>query len=137
MREIDPELLSRASRVLEEYYQRELEKNPEPYEMLDEIYCNYKSCLFYQGKITCTELLEDYRKFCEHSMEHDDLDSQEGVSFLTAAIFRLRLTICRRFWNCWRNMRMNITEHQISVIFVYPIMCMLFAGCPGQKTIPL
>ena len=56
MREIDPELLSRASRVLEEYYQRELEKNPEPYEMLDEIYCNYKSCLFYQGKITCTEL---------------------------------------------------------------------------------
>ena len=65
VREIDPELLSRASRVLEEYYQRELEKNPEPYEMLDEIYCNYKSCLFYQGKITCTELLEDYRKFCE------------------------------------------------------------------------
>ena len=49
--------------------------------MLDEIYCNYKSCLFYQGKITCTELLEDYRKFCEHSMEHDDLDSQEGVPF--------------------------------------------------------
>lgn len=47
VREIDPELLSRASRVLEEYYQRELEKNPEPYEMLDEIYCNYKSCLFY------------------------------------------------------------------------------------------
>ncbi|MFR6583209.1 MAG: hypothetical protein ACLURP_15230 [Ruminococcus sp.] len=30
MREIDPELLSRASRVLEEYYQRELEKNPSP-----------------------------------------------------------------------------------------------------------
>ena len=30
VREIDPELLSRASRVLEEYYQRELEKNPEP-----------------------------------------------------------------------------------------------------------
>ena len=30
VREIDPELLSRASRVLEEYYQRELEKNPSP-----------------------------------------------------------------------------------------------------------
>ena len=60
MREIDPQLLFRVSRVLEEYYQRVLYKNPEFFEMLDEIYCNYKSCLFYQGKITCTELLEDY-----------------------------------------------------------------------------
>ena len=91
VREIDPELLSRASRVLEEYYQRELEKNPEPYEMLDEIYCNYKSCLFYQGKITCTELLEDYRKFCEHSMEHDDLDSQEGVPFSDSRYFQVAI----------------------------------------------
>ena len=101
VREIDPELLSRASRVLKKYYQRELEKNPEPYEMLDEIYCNYKSCLFYQGKITCTELLEDYRKFCEYSMEHDDLDSQEGVFFDSRYFSGLQSTICRRFWNCW------------------------------------
>ncbi|MFR5149027.1 MAG: hypothetical protein ACLTER_05440 [Ruminococcus sp.] len=81
VREIDPELLSRASGFWKNIYQRELEKNPEPYEMLDEIYCNYKSCLFYQGKITCTELLEDYRKFCEHSMEHDDLDEPGGSVF--------------------------------------------------------
>lgn len=87
--EIDPALLSRATDVLGYYYQQELEKNPNPYEMLDEIYCNYKSCLFYQGKITCTELLEDYRKFCEYSMENDGLDSQEGVSFSDSRYFQV------------------------------------------------
>lgn len=89
VREIDQTLLARASKVLGEYYQRELAKNPNPYEMLDEVYCNYKSCLFYQGKITCTELLEDYRKFCEYSMENDDLDSQEGVSFSDSRYFQV------------------------------------------------
>ena len=89
VQEIDQTLLSRASEVLGEYYQRELEKNPNPYEMLDEIYCNYKSCLFYQGKITCTELLEDYRRFCEYTMEHDDLDSQEGVAFSNSRYFQV------------------------------------------------
>lgn len=89
VQEIDPVLLSRAASVLGEYYQRELAKNPNPYEMLDEVYCNYKSCLFYQGKITCTELLEDYRKFCEYSMENDDLDSQEGVPFSDSRYFQV------------------------------------------------
>ena len=87
--EIDPALLSRATDVLGYYYQQELGKNPNPYEMLDEIYCNYKSCLFYQGKITCTELLEDYRKFCEYSMENDGLDSQEGISFSDSRYFQV------------------------------------------------
>ena len=87
--EIDPALLSRATDVLGYYYQQELGKNQNPYEMLDEIYCNYKSCLFYQGKITCTELLEDYRKFCEYSMENDGLDSQEGISFSDSRYFQV------------------------------------------------
>lgn len=47
---IDPQLLERASKVLGEYYSRQLEENPNPYEMPDEIYCNYKRCLFFQGK---------------------------------------------------------------------------------------
>ena len=37
---IDPQLLERASKVLGEYYSRQLEENPNPYEMPDEIYCN-------------------------------------------------------------------------------------------------
>lgn len=87
--EIDQTLLARASRVLGEYYQRQLEENPNPYEMLDEIYCNYKLSQFYSGKITCTELLTDYRKFCEYSMENDSLDSQEGVEFSDSRYFQV------------------------------------------------
>ena len=39
---IDSKLLERAFKVLGEYYYRQLEENPNPYEMPDEIYCNYK-----------------------------------------------------------------------------------------------
>ncbi len=87
--EIDKTLLSRADKVLGKYYQSELEKNPNPYEMLDEIYCNYWLSQFYQGKITCTELLEDYRKFCEYSMKNDSLDSQSGVDFSDSRYFQV------------------------------------------------
>ena len=88
-KEIDQTLLSRAVKVLGEYYERELAKNPNPYEMLDEIYCNYKLSQFYLGKLTCTELLEDYRSFCEYSMKNDSLDSQKGVGFSDSRYFQV------------------------------------------------
>ena len=86
---INPVLLERAAKVLGEYYNRQLEENPNPYEMPDEIYCNYKRCLFFQGKISCTEFIEDYVGFCKYCMEHDALDSQEGVDFSDSRYFQV------------------------------------------------
>ena len=86
---IDPVLLERAAKVLEEYYNKQLEKNPNPYEMLDEIYCNYKRCLFFQRKITCKEFVDDYVNFCKYCMEHDSLDSQKDVAFIDSRYFQV------------------------------------------------
>ena len=71
-------LLERAKKVLGEYYEQELSANPNPYDMLDEIYCYYKRTLFFMGEITCTEFLDDYKKFCDHSIENDTLDHPDG-----------------------------------------------------------
>lgn len=86
---IDPQLLERASKVLGEYYYRQLEENPNPYEMPDEIYCNYKRCLFFQGKLDCTSFIEDYIGYCRYCIEHDTLDSQEDVSFSDSRYFQV------------------------------------------------
>mgnify|MGYP002768667359 FL=1 len=86
---IDPQLLERASKVLGEYYSRQLEENPNPYEMPDEIYCNYKRCLFFQGKLDCTSFIEDYIGYCRYCIEHDTLDSQEDVDFSDSRYFQV------------------------------------------------
>lgn len=74
----DRDFLERGERILSVYYDQELAKNPNPYAMLDEIYCYYKRTLFFLGKIDCTEFLEDYAKFCDYSIEHDTLDHPDG-----------------------------------------------------------
>ena len=71
----DRDFLERGERILSVYYDQELAKNPNPYAMLDEIYCYYKRTLFFLGKIDCTEFLEDYAKFCDYSIEHDTFGS--------------------------------------------------------------
>ena len=86
---IDPALLDRAAKVLGEYYQKELNENPNPYEMLDEIYCNYRRSQFFQGKLSCTEYIEDYWQFCKYSLEHDSLESQEGLEFSDTRYFQV------------------------------------------------
>ena len=63
---IDSKLLERAFKVLGEYYYRQLEENPRPDEMPDEIYCNYARCLFFQGKLDCTSFIEDYIGYCRY-----------------------------------------------------------------------
>ena len=86
---VNPVLLERASKILGEYYNKQLEENPNPYEMPDEIYCNYKRCLFFQGKLSCTEFIEDYIGYCRYCMEHYALDSQEGVAFSDSRYFQV------------------------------------------------
>ena len=71
-------ILERAEEALGSYYQKELKKNPNPYEMPDEIYCYYKKTLFFLGKITCTEFVEDYKKYCDYNMEHGSLEHPDG-----------------------------------------------------------
>ena len=74
----DRAFLERGEQVLYVYYQKELAKNPNPYVMLDEIYCYYKRTLFFLGKINCTEFLDDYAKFCDYSIQNDTLDHPDG-----------------------------------------------------------
>ncbi len=70
--------LERAEQVLEVYYNDELTKDPNPYAMPDEIYCYYRYTLFLLGKIDCTEFLEDYKRFCDYSIENDTLEHPDG-----------------------------------------------------------
>lgn len=71
-------MLERAENVLGAYYRQELEKDSNPYAMPDEIYCYYKRTLFFLGKISCTEFLDDYKRYCDYSIANDRLEHPEG-----------------------------------------------------------
>ncbi len=71
-------MLERAEKVLGDYYNEKLIAEPNPYEMPDEIYCYYKRTLFFLGKISCTEFLDDYKKYCDYSIANDKLEHTDG-----------------------------------------------------------
>ena len=48
--DVTDEFLIRGEKVLGALYEAELKKNPNRFEMPDEIYCNYHRCLFFLGK---------------------------------------------------------------------------------------
>lgn len=77
---IDPEVLKRAKEVLGVCYRKALEENPNPLEMLDEVYCNYRRCQFFLGEIDCTEFIEGYKKFCDYTIAHDTLEHEDGFT---------------------------------------------------------
>ena len=83
----DPQTLERAKKVLGVYYHQCLAENPNPYAMPDEIYCYYKITLFFLGRITCTEFLDDYKRFCDYSIEHDTLSHPD--SFIDSRLFQV------------------------------------------------
>ena len=97
---VDPELLERAGKVLGAYYQKYLDDGCQPYEMPDEIYCNYHRYLFFSGKLSFTEFVEDYKRFCDYSVAHDTMEEdgdfidsrlfQVAVNHLTNIIFSLK-----------------------------------------------
>ncbi len=97
---VDPELLERAGKELGRYYQSYLDEGCAPYEVPDEIYCNYHRYLFFSGKITFTEFVEDYKRFCDYSVEHDTMEEdgdftdsrlfQVAVNHLTNIIYSLK-----------------------------------------------
>ena len=60
------------------YYEIELTRNPNPYDMPDEIYCYYQRTRFFLGRISCTEFLEDYKKYCDYCIQNDELEHPEG-----------------------------------------------------------
>ena len=77
---VDPDLLKRAKTVLGASYEKALKENPNPFEMLDEVYCNYKRCQFFMGEIDCTEFLNDYKAFCDYTIAHDTLEHEGGFT---------------------------------------------------------
>ena len=77
---VDPDMLKRANIVLGDCYKEALKKNPNPFEMLDEIYCNYRRCQFFLGEISCTEFLEGYKAFCDYTIAHDTMEHEDGFT---------------------------------------------------------
>lgn len=85
---VDPELLERAGKELGSYYQSYLDGGCRPYEVPDEIYCNYHRYLFFSGKMSFTEFVEDYKRFCDYSVEHDTMD-EEDADFTDSRLFQV------------------------------------------------
>ena len=71
-------LLERAEKTLGYYYEKELTRDSNPYDMPDEIYCYYRRTQFFLGRISCTEFLEDYKKYCDYCIRNDALEHAEG-----------------------------------------------------------
>lgn len=80
-------LLERAEKALGHYYEIELTRNANPYDMPDEIYCYYQRTRFFLGRISCTEFLEDYKKYCDYCIQNDELEHPEG--FWESRLFQI------------------------------------------------
>ena len=87
--DVTDEFLIRGEKVLGALYEAELKKNPNRFEMPDEIYCNYHRCLFFLGKMSCTDFVEDYWAFCSYILENEPLGSQKGVEFYDSRVFQI------------------------------------------------
>lgn len=83
----DHNMLVKAKNILQGYYEEELKKNPNPYAMPDEIYGFYKYTLFYLNELDCTQFLEDYKKFCDYSLQHDTFECETG--FADSKLFQI------------------------------------------------
>lgn len=86
---VDPDMLKRANKVLGDCYKEALKKNPNPFEMLDEIYCNYRRCQFFLGEINCTEFLEGYKAFYDYAIAHDIMEHEDG--FTESRLFQVAI----------------------------------------------
>ena len=73
--------------------------------MPDEVYANYKKCLFYLGEISCTEFVEDYKGLCDYILEHDTLDGQEGVEFYDSRFFQVAVNHFSCILECLKKYR--------------------------------
>ena len=87
--DVTDEFLIRGEKVLGALYEAELKKNPNRFEMPDEIYCNYHRCFFFLGKMSCTDFVEDYWAFCSYILENEPLGSQKGVEFYDSRVFQI------------------------------------------------
>ena len=88
---IDQALLKRAKETLGAIYQRYLDDGCAPYDIPDEVYCNYHRCLFFSGEIPCTEYVENYKRFCDYSLAHDSMENQDGADFYDSRLFQIAI----------------------------------------------
>ncbi len=87
--DLTKEVLLRCREVLEECYQENIKKNPDPYAMEDEVYCNYKRCLFFLGEIDCTEYVRDYKRYCDYVIANDRFGEPQDVAFWDSRLFQV------------------------------------------------
>ena len=86
--EIDKSVVLETKGILQEYYDEALKENPNPYEMLDEIYCDYNRCCFFLDEISFEDFIEDYKKYCDYVLEHDKVD-YEDESYVDSRLFQV------------------------------------------------
>lgn len=76
--DLSPQMLERSTAVIEKIYQDKLSQCDNPYEMLDEIYCNYWKALFYTDRIGIYEYIQRVKDYCDYTLEHDQMDPEEN-----------------------------------------------------------
>lgn len=121
-------MLKKAKDILSVYYENELKKDSNPYAMPDEIYGYYKYTLFYLGELDCTSFLEDYKRFCDYSMEHDTLNPDS--SFADSKLFQVAVNHLTGILKCLNlygdeyhgnpNLRMDCVSAYVKIIRSLP-----------------
>lgn len=74
------EFARQADEALTELYQQSLEENPDPYAMVDTIYCNYWKCQYACGKITLKTFFEKYLGYCRYIQEHEKINPEDFIN---------------------------------------------------------
>lgn len=92
--------LEDGEKILSEYYQQELQKNPNPYEMPDEIFCAYKRICFFLGKSSCTEFIDALEKYCAYNVEHSSLEHEDG--FWDSRLFHVVINQIPNLLECYK-----------------------------------
>lgn len=88
--EMTPEMLQRADKVLGKLYEDNLEEDPDPYHMPDEIFCNYWKLRYYMDEISLEDYINTIVGYCDAVLEQGYEENGE-VDFIDSRYFQVNM----------------------------------------------
>lgn len=87
--DMGPEMTEHAGNVIAQLYRESLQENENPFEMRDEIYCNYWRMQLFLGQVSVREYKERVLAYCNAALERESLDAEEN--FMDSAYYQINM----------------------------------------------
>ncbi|MDO4460165.1 MAG: response regulator [Clostridia bacterium] len=89
---IEPVFLAKALPVLKQLYKEQLEINPDPFAMPDEIYLNYLTAMNIAGEMSREEYILSYKEYCDRILDDPKEAEKDEEEFISSRLFQVYMS---------------------------------------------